>query len=52
MVRKDIARRQSKVCAYPVSPELGHVTKACPQEKVEIASREIECSNCHEVGHR
>lgn len=33
--------------------ELGHIAKSCPQEKVELQSRnEIKCYNCEGVGHR
>lgn len=33
--------------------EIGHISKSCPQEKMEIDTvREIKCYNCDEVGHR
>ena len=32
--------------------ELGHIAKACPQEKVEREQLGVKCVNCEEVGHR
>lgn len=33
--------------------EVGHITKSCPQEKIEKDTvREIKCYNCEQVGHR
>ncbi|TKX20844.1 putative nucleic acid binding protein 22 [Elsinoe australis] len=31
--------------------ELGHITKSCPNERVEREKMEIKCFNCSEVGH-
>ena len=34
-------------------PELGHTTRACPQEATENADKvQVKCVNCDEVGHR
>ena len=33
--------------------QLGHISKSCPEEKVENADRaQVKCYNCEEVGHR
>ena len=32
--------------------EMGHISKNCPQERVDFEKAEISCSNCKEVGHR
>ncbi|MCJ1397213.1 hypothetical protein MMC11_000405 [Xylographa trunciseda] len=32
--------------------ELGHISKSCPQEKVEREQLGVKCVNCEEVGHR
>ncbi|MCJ1393302.1 hypothetical protein MMC18_006174 [Xylographa bjoerkii] len=32
--------------------ELGHISKSCPQDKVEREQLGVKCVNCEEVGHR
>ncbi|KAL2021805.1 hypothetical protein VTK56DRAFT_6579 [Thermocarpiscus australiensis] len=32
--------------------ELGHISKSCPQEKVEKTVLDIKCYNCDQIGHR
>ncbi|EED17718.1 zinc knuckle transcription factor (CnjB), putative [Talaromyces stipitatus ATCC 10500] len=32
--------------------EMGHISRACKQERVEFERVEIKCVNCSEVGHR
>lgn len=36
-----------------ILPELGHTTRACPEEATENPDKvEVKCVNCEEVGHR
>lgn len=32
--------------------ELGHMARACPEDKMEIEFTEVKCVNCDEAGHR
>jgi hypothetical protein len=34
------------------STEIGHTTKTCPEERVEVEQPKITCTNCNEDGHR
>ena len=39
--------------AWLITLELGHTTRACPEEAVENADRvQVKCVNCEEIGHR